>query len=175
MSAIPFDPMTGRQPARRQITGKHVLLIFTGFFGVMLAVNSLFVFFALSTFNGGEGSKAYQRGLDYNRVIEAARAQDALGWSHRLDAETPGLIGISITDKTGAPLAGLALSGTIGRPVAEQFTYPLAFREIRPGLYAASINELEPGNWVVTLAAGRGSAENIVYRAKERLWLQPNS
>lgn len=165
----------------KQLTGKHVLTACLGFFGVMLAVNMVFVFLALSTFNGGEGGKAYQAGLEYNRTIEAARAQEALGWSHRIEVRGDGTVLVSVTDRNGAPVAGLSLSGDIGRPVADKFTRPLPFRELRPGTYGAEVGALEAGNWLVSLAI-RDAPESqapesqvIVYRAKERLWLKPNS
>ncbi len=161
----------------REVTGKHVLIVMLAFFGVMLAVNAVFVVLALSTFNGGEGGRAYQRGLDYNRVIDAARAQDALGWSHRIEVTQPGQVSLSVSERNGAPVAGLVLDAEIARPVDDRFTRPLAFREVAPGAYAADLAGLEPGNWVVSLAASRrgGADRNIIYRAKERLWLKPNS
>jgi nitrogen fixation protein FixH len=160
----------------KQLTGKHVFAICLGFFGVMLAVNMLFLFLALSTFNGGQGGKAYQTGLEYNRTIEAARVQEALGWSHRLETPGAGRIVVTLSEGSGAPVAGLALSGEIGRPVADKFTRPLAFSEMRPGIYAAEAGELDPGNWVVSLAARPAAAnDTVIYRAKERLWLKPNS
>jgi nitrogen fixation protein FixH len=161
----------------REVTGKHVLIAVLAFFGVMLAVNAVFVVFALSTFNGGEGGRAYQRGLDYNQVIEAGRAQEALGWSHRTEVTRAGQVSLSLADRNGAPVAGLVLDGEIGRPVNDRYTRPLAFREAAPGVYAADLAGLEPGNWVVSLAASRrgGPDGNVIYRAKERLWLKPNS
>jgi nitrogen fixation protein FixH len=160
----------------RQITGRHVLAICLGFFGVMLAANMAFVFFALSTFNGGEGGKAYQVGLDYNQTIAAARAQEQRGWSHRIEAATAGRITVLLTGRDGAPVTGLAVSGDIGRPAADRFTRPLTFQETRPGAYAAETGALNDGNWVVNLAArAKPETETIVYRAKERLWLKPNS
>ncbi len=160
----------------KEITGKHVLLICFVFFGVMFAVNSLFVFYALSTFNGGEGKKPYQSGLDYNETIAAARAQDALGWSHRITAGRSGEVSIALSAKSGAPVVGRALTGEIARPVADRFTHPLVFREVAPGTYAAEAGPLDAGSWLVSLAVHPGAKpDETVYRAKERLWLKPNS
>lgn len=166
MIAIPTKPLTG----------KHVLLICFGFFGVMVAVNMVFLFLAVSTFNGGEGGRAYQAGLEYNRTIAAARAQEALGWSHRIETGEAGRIVVALTDRTGAPVWKLDLVGEVARPVADKFSRPLIFGEIRPGVYSAEAGMLEPGNWVVSLAArGRAQNDTVIYRAKERLWLKPNS
>lgn len=159
----------------RELTGKHVFLICLAFFGVMLAANSIFVVCALTTLGGGEGGKAYQKGLDYNRVIEAAKAQDALGWSHAISAGMGGRVSVTLKDASGAPLSGLAIDGEIARPVDDRFTRPLAFSETGPGVYAAEAGGLDAGNWVVALTAIRPRDRTIVYRAKERLWLKPNS
>lgn len=165
------------KPTVKQITGKHVLAMCLGFFGVMLAVNMVFVFYAVSTFGGGEGGKAYQRGLDYNTTIEAARQQEKLGWAHRVEAAANGAVRVSFAGKDGAPVTGLSLQGEIGRPVDDRFTRPLAFREVAPGAYAADAGSLEPGNWVVSIAAARlrSEGEETLYRAKDRLWLKPKS
>lgn len=160
----------------KELTGKHVLIVCFAFFGVMLAVNSLFVFYALSTFNGGEGGRAYQRGLDYNQTIAEARAQDALGWSYWIEAGIAGQIAIVLKDKGGAPVTGLVLSGEIARPVSEKFTRALTFREAKPGTYAADVGPLNAGSWIASFTALRSAeAKDIVYRGKERLWLKPNS
>lgn len=160
----------------KQLTGRHVLAICLGFFGVMLAVNTVFLFFAITTFNGGEGGRAYQAGLEYNRTIAAARAQEALGWSDRIEAGTSGRIVVTLADRAGAPVAGLGLAGDIGRPVADRFSRTLAFSEVRPGVYAAEAGALDAGSWVVSVAAHKvDMSETVIYRAKERLWLKPNS
>lgn len=159
--------------SRKPLTGRHILIILSGFFGVMLAVNMLFVFFALHTFNGGEGGRAYQAGLEYNQTIAAAREQDRLGWSQSIDASLDGQVRVAMTDGNGSPVRMLAISGEIARPVAEQFTRTLAFTEIQPGVYVASAGQLDAGNWMVTIAA-QSKAENdpIIYRARKRLWLK---
>jgi nitrogen fixation protein FixH len=159
----------------KPLTGKHVLLICFAFFGAMLVANSFFVFYALSTLNGGESGKAYQSGLDYNRTIEAARAQDALGWSDKIEASAAGLVSIRLTDRQGAPLTGLTLAGDVARPVNEKFTRQLTFNEAEPGLYAAQTAPLDLGSWIATVTVREHSDADVVYRAKERLWLKPTS
>lgn len=160
----------------KPLTGKHVLAIILGFFGIMLAVNMLFLFSALSTFNGGEGGKAYQAGLEYNRTIAAARQQDLLGWSHSVEADMAGEVRVTLRDGKGAPISMPELRGEIARPVAEKFTRTLIFKEVRPGLYVADAGALEAGNWMMSFAARAGEQNDaIIYRARKRLWLKPNS
>jgi nitrogen fixation protein FixH len=160
----------------RPMTGKHVLAALLGFFGVMLAVNMAFLFFAISTFNGGEGGKAYQAGLAYNETIAAAREQDQRGWSHHIDIDMAGEVRVTLRDKNGGPLDVLALSGEIARPVAEKFTRTLRFKQVSPGIYSASAGSLDAGNWVVSFAARTQDQHDVIlYRVRSRLWLTPNS
>ena len=45
------------------------------FFGVMVLVNAIFLYLAVSTFSGGDASNAYRKGLHYNETVEAAKRQ----------------------------------------------------------------------------------------------------
>jgi nitrogen fixation protein FixH len=158
----------------KQFHGRHVLFILIGFFGAMLAVNGIFIYLAVSTFNGLE-SDAYQKGLHYNDRIDAAGRQAALGWSHKLTLEPDGTVLVSVKDGLGAPVSGLSIAGEITRPVADRFTSTLAFRENVAGTYLASAASLQPGNWIVSLKATRAGSHSgeTAYQIKERLWLKP--
>ena len=164
--------------AMKQFTGRHVLLILIGFFGLMLVANGIFVYFALSTYQGLDNPNAYERGVNYNQRIEAAEKQAALGWSHQLVAGDTGELEVAIRDRTGQPVTGLIVSGEIRRAVGgEAAGLPLKLESAGDGLYRASAAGAEPGNWIVWLDAARlqGNGMETVYRMKERLWLKPNS
>ena len=53
---------------------------FVAFFGVVLLANGTMIGLAFATWTGLETEGAYQKGLAYNRVLDRARAQAALGW-----------------------------------------------------------------------------------------------
>jgi nitrogen fixation protein FixH len=158
----------------REIHGRHVAFILAGFFGVMLAVNGLFTYLAVTTFNGLE-SDAYQKGLHYNEQIRTADRQAALGWSHKLTFAPDGGVLVSISDRRGAPVLGLSIAGDIARPVADRLTSTLAFHETGPGTYLAPAASLPPGTWIVSLQATRAEPPEgaTAYQIKERLWLKP--
>ena len=158
----------------RQMHGRHVAFILAGFFGVMLAVNGIFIYLAVTTFNGLEND-AYQKGLHYNERIRAADRQAALGWSHKLTLAPDGGVLVSVSNRQGAPVSGLSVAGEIARPVADRFTSTLAFRETGPGTYLAPAASLPPGNWMVSLQATRAESPSgqTAYQIKERLWLKP--
>ena len=56
----------------RELTGKHVLVITVGFFGVIIAVNLLMAYKAISTFPGLEVSNSYVASQKFNSYIEKA-------------------------------------------------------------------------------------------------------
>lgn len=163
--------------AMKKITGRHVLFGLFAFFGVMLLANGIFVYLALSTFNGLSNPNAYQDGVRYNERIEAAERQAALGWSHEVLLSEEGRLRLTIKDRTGGAVPGLAVKGEIARPAADRFTRPLVLEETAAGSYAVTIEGLAPGNWIVTLEAANPPSQGPAtpYRIKQRLWLKPSS
>lgn len=159
----------------KELTGRHVLYSLIGFFGVMLLANGIFLYLAVTTFNGLDTPNAYQEGVNYNERIEAARKQAVLGWSHKLTLTENGRVELLVKDKAGDAVSGLKVSGTIARPVSNSTTQELAFKEVSLGLYAAPADNIDAGNWVITLSAAKSASEtDVLYRLKERLWLKPN-
>jgi nitrogen fixation protein FixH len=159
--------------APREIRGSHVLMALGGFFGLMLAANAAFIYLAVSTFDGTERN-AYQNGLHYNARIEAAKAQEALGWSHNVALGADGAVTLSIV-RDGTPVRGLTVEGVIDRPAAQRVSQALVFEPTESGAYRASTSGLESGSWVVTLNARKAAARDgeAAYQLKERLWLKP--
>ena len=158
------------------LRGGHVLAFFLAFFGVIFAVNGVFLYAALSTHTGLVAQEPYRKGLHYNDRIAAAARQEALRWMPdlRLVAES-GALTLALTDASGLPVPGLEITGAIGRPSTVQHDTKLALSETAPGRYAADVGAREPGDWLVTLEAARVSdaGRDIVYRLRRRLWLKP--
>lgn len=159
--------------APRELRGSHVLMALGGFFGLMLAANVTFIYMAVSTFDGTERN-AYETGLKYNARIEAAKAQDALGWSHKVALGTDGAVTLSISHD-GAPIRGLAIEGEISRPATQSISQTLVFEQAETGAYRAATKGLEPGTWIVTANARKAAVRDggAAYQLKERLWLKP--
>ena len=99
-----------------RLTGKHILLILLGFFAIVGVVNAAFIYFALSTGPGEEQSASYEVGLRYNRILAEERTQNALQWHHQSQFAQGSRLRVSVTDNAGAPVPGLAVTGTLGRP-----------------------------------------------------------
>jgi len=96
----------------RVLTGRKVLLMFLGFFGVIFAVNGILAYQALATFPGLEVSNGYVASQNFNRE---KRAQLALGWD--VSAEIDGnILKVTILDRDGNPVKVADIGGIFGRP-----------------------------------------------------------
>ena len=154
------------------LRGRHVLLGLVVFFGLIFVVNGVFVYYALSTFAGGDTSDPYRKGLHYNDTLAEA-AQDAeRGWQAELSygAKSGGLA-LSLTDKGGQPVSGLHLAASIERPATDREDRSANFREIDGGKYVADL-KLAPGQWIVQLQANELSRTgDPVFRLKRRVFV----
>jgi len=140
----------GRGPGFR-LTGWHVLAIVTGFFAVVVAVDTGFVVMAVKTFPGEVSATPYEDGLAYNRAYRQLRAQERLGWRATAAAD-PGAVAVEMRDRDGRPLTGLALTGDLQHPATEAGRLTLAFHETRAGRYVAHPGQLT-GAWDLTAHA----------------------
>jgi len=160
--------------ASGQLTGRHVLLAFLGFFAVVFAVNGVFVYFATSSWTGLETENAYIRGLAYNRVLDAAEAQRALGWDVRLDVTGEGPRTAKVTaafaDAGGVPLDGLSVAAEFRRPATQGHDQAVTLNLVAPGEYGTTLDLPLAGNWDVRLVARQDEAERYV--VKQRIWVE---
>jgi nitrogen fixation protein FixH len=156
------------------IRGRHVLFAMLGLFGIVIAVNLVFVYLALDTFTGVSRENPYQEGLAYNQVLAARDAQRDLGWQGRIAlaaaASGEDRIILTLTDKSGAPLRGMTLGGTLRRPTHEGMDRALSWREDSAGRYVAVTALPARGNWDLEVAADDG--HNPPFEMKARLWFE---
>lgn len=159
-----------------RIKGWHVLAGMIAFFGVIFAVNGVFLYQALSTHTGVIASEPYRKGLAYNeRIAEEAR-QLELGWRDELTLAPAGdRVTLKLTDSAGRPVGGLKIAGLIGRPSTTEHDIQLELGEQPAGIYAATVPALAAGTWLVSLEASELTAggERIVWRTRTRLWRTP--
>ena len=156
------------------LTGRHALLMFVAFFGIVFAVNGILIYRSLSTWTGLEQDNAYIDGLNYNRTLEARRAQAALGWRNTLSVQVrDGAVDLTAryVDRTGTPLENLAVQATLRRPTQEGFDQTLDMTNQGNGTYGAHALLPLPGQWQVRLTARLGSRE--VFHSESRIWSQP--
>ena len=149
---------------RAQATrGRWIPWVFVGGMLLVVAVNLVLVWFALTTFTGVTVGHAYDRGRTYNHVIEAAERQDALGWHAALSLEA-GRLTVRVTDRSGNPVDG-SIAGRLERPL-DGSALPLAFTAIGRGHFAASAEGASLGQWDSRLLFVAGSGDRLDVRKR---------
>jgi nitrogen fixation protein FixH len=164
--------MTARTTLAKGIEGRHVLWGLCGFFGVIFAVNAIFVYAAEKTFSGGDTSDPYRKGLNYNATLRASERQAERGWQTDIayDAKT-GRLALNFVDKSALPITGLGVNATLSRAATDQEDRRVVMVETSPGVYAATVN-LAPGLWVLSAASHKaGAGHGTAYRLKRRLFV----
>jgi nitrogen fixation protein FixH len=135
--------------------------LFVAGMAIVVAVNGVLVYFAIGTWSGLVVERPYERGIQYNRLLDAAARQDALGWQFSIalesaDTETTRIV-VTASDAAGRPLHGLDLRATVERPVEREAHSAVVLIEQEPGRYAARLERLRPGQWETRLIAERGA------------------
>jgi nitrogen fixation protein FixH len=156
------------------LTGRHVLLMMLGFFGIILAANGAFLYFAVTSFSGIDTENAYVKGLAYNRTLEAAEAQRALGWTLALDqarlSDGRQALSLSIRSRAGAALDGLNVVGEMRRPARQDLDRRVVFTPVGEGRYDAEVALPLTGRWDLSLRAS--ARDGAVFVMEQRLWLK---
>lgn len=150
--AMDLTMSTDRDPgAAKPFTGRKMLICMVAFFAVIILANVIMMTFAVRTHTGVVVPNSYVASQDFNKKVEAARVQNAMGWRSEI-AYAGGAVRLALTDKSGAPLRGLAVAGVVGRTVTDADDRPLAFHPLGPGVYRADA-DLGPGAWRAEILA----------------------
>jgi nitrogen fixation protein FixH len=149
------------------LTGRHVLWAMIAFFGVIFAVNGIFLYVALSTWNGTDVDNAYIKGLAYNEVLAAARAQGDLGWSVAVESlegrSDDARLELRYVDAQGAAVAGLSVEVLFRHPVRRADDRVVGLSEGEDGLYGAAVSLPSAGEWDVhVVASGDGETRHVL-------------
>ncbi len=152
-------------------SGWRVARWFIAFFGVMMVANVIFLLQALNSWPGVETKAAYDKGLQYNELIEKGAAAKALNWDMTSNVyDLPGANGTAIefvvADANSLAVEGLTVVGKLERPASRSFDISITFKETRPGFYYAQVNLLDVGQWDLRVLMIKEDIEN---RYSERL------
>jgi nitrogen fixation protein FixH len=157
---------TGQRPFT--ITGWHVAAAMVAFFTVIVAVNLTMAAFAARSWTGLVVKNSYVASQNYNRKLEKARAQDALGWTSRLEPRADRIV-LIVTDSAGAPVVLTTAMAVIGRPAFEQQDREVDLVHQGGGRYTASVR-LDHGAWMARVEAAAGDTP---YRQVFRFTISP--
>ena len=146
--------MTQAASVPGRFTGKHMALVMVGFFGVVVGVNMLLASFAVSTFSGVVVENSYVASQGFNKLLGAAKADQALGWKLELARGTGGAVRFTLRDASGALLQGAEVHAQADHPLgAKRPPVMLTTKEIAPGVYEAL---LAGGRWHVAVEVRSG-------------------
>lgn len=149
--------------------------IYVGVFGVVLAVNLVFMSSAISTFTGLETEHAYEKGLAYNQILAQAARQKLLGWQVDVqvvprDGNTDKVhdadVIVSFKDKDGKGVTGLSAKMDFIRPTKDGFDRQIELMEQGEGRYVALAKLPLAGQWDTRLLAKKGETD---YQLSQRI------
>jgi nitrogen fixation protein FixH len=157
----------------KPLTGRMVLIMLVGFFGVVFAVNFLMMKLAIDTLPGTEVDSAYSASLAYENEIAAARDQNARNWkvdAHiQRGADGGATVQVEARDKSGAPMSGLKFQGRFERPTDRRADQPVGLSEVGIGIYRGSAPLIAPGQWDLVLEGD--AAGQRMFLSKNRVLL----
>ena len=131
--------------------------MFFAFFGLLVLVLVPMGIIAVRTNSGIVTADAYEKGLAYNSAIQAQQQQESLKW--RGDVTTEILASghtkadFSLTDASGAPLAGAAVKVWFVRPAQDGIDQQAEMREQSSGHYVAELTLPARGLWEARVSA----------------------
>jgi nitrogen fixation protein FixH len=149
--------MTASAPTVRPLTGRFVFIAVVSFFAIVIGVNLVMMRLAITTLPGTEVDSAYSAGLAYQREIVAARQQNARDW--KVDAhierkpDGAAVLSVGAQDRSGAPLAGLALFARLERPTDRRADRAFEIAERGGGSYRGTAQSVASGQWDLVIEA----------------------
>ncbi|MBN8945141.1 MAG: FixH family protein [Rhizobiales bacterium] len=161
------------KPAGRPLTGRAVLLMLLGFFGVIVAVNAVMATFAVGTMPGTVTDNGYRASQRFNAELEAARVRAAQGWASDAHVERAagGAAALRLALRTidGQPVGELDLSALLVRPTEPAADRIFTLTAEGEGRYAGLAEAVVPGAFDLVIVARR--AGTLVYRSRNRIQL----
>jgi len=154
--------------AVRQDTFRDRLIpyYFVVFFAALAVLFGWFVHLARSSYTGLVTQQAYEKGVDYNKTIARAKAQDAMGWHAAVTHAADGVT-LALTDARGAAVTGAEVSLWLFRPVQAGMDLRLPMTAgAEAGLYTARVDPPQRGLWEARLLVKAGDAE---YQISKRM------
>lgn len=133
-------------PRRKVFTGWHALACFVGFFGLMFAVNGVFLYQAITSFPGEDVKKSYLQGLNYNDALATRAEQADTGWRAEMGVDGEQFI-FRLKDEQGNPVGGQHANVTFRRLTRTQDDTSLDLQGVEVGEFVVSIEALSSGRW----------------------------
>ncbi|MEM0989077.1 MAG: FixH family protein [Pseudomonadota bacterium] len=139
----------------RPLTGRKVLAIALGAFGIIIAANMTMLYSALGSFPGLVVKNSYVASQKWN---DRLAAQQALGWQAEI-AHQDDMLTIALTDRDGNAVTDPDLEVTVGRPTTD--VQDRLLRLAADGQGYRTPLKLGPGQWLIEARTTDGPAYRI--------------
>lgn len=154
----------GPRPSDRWIPWYFVVF----FVGLTLVLAHM-VWLAVGSYPGTVSDRAYEQGLAYNKSLQAAAAQQALGWQGQLVVAPEGTatqLRYTLHGADGQPLKDAKIDCWLYRPSSNKLDTKLTLTAQADGAYGATVTFPAKGVWDVRLAA---QAQGHAFQQTERV------
>jgi len=145
----------------RKFTGFHMAAILVAFFGTVMAVNFAMAWRATSSFGGVVVENSYVASQQFNGWLEAAEAQQQLGWDAATLWRADGRIEVRVI----GPSANARLRGAARHPLGREEPQQLVFERQADGSFLSRA-PLGSGRWFLRLELADGAD---IWRREEAL------
>jgi nitrogen fixation protein FixH len=130
----------------RPFTGRKLLFIMLGFFGVIISVNLTMAFVARSSWTGFVVQNSYVASQEFNGKAAEARAQAALGWTSHMEI-ADGHVTYTLTDAGGRAVATRGGIANFRRPAYASEDESVELAQQPDGALRAA-HALRDGIWI---------------------------
>ena len=137
---------TETAPAGR-LTGYHILAMFVAFFGVVIAVNLFMARQAISTFGGVVVENSYVASQHFNRWLDEAASEKALGWDALTTRSKTGHVEVALK---GVPAGEIGVSAVARHPLGRMADQAMTFSRTADGGFVSD-QPLPAGRWRLRL------------------------
>ena len=163
------------QPSK-VMKGHHVLFWLMGFFGLMLVVNGVFLWAAITSFPGEDVHHSYLQGIHFNDRLSAQAYQEKMGWRSEvglLTSDDGDVLICRILGPDGSALPAGPVTAEIRRAASQNSDIVLTLAPVGGGEYRASLPLLSEGAWHVIIDTEiRDGDAQVPFRAVKKITLQ---
>ena len=153
--------MEKAQNSKGKLSGRHVLLMFLGFFGIIFVVNGIFLSKAISSFPGEITKKSYVQGLKYNSVLDQKEAQQQLGWNVGIGVIDNKLV-TQVVDKNGQPMPSMKVTAELIQHSDDHLVKTIDLYPESKTEYSHTLENMSAGRWTVNLKVSSNTGDTFL-------------
>jgi len=122
--------------------------LFVAGFAIVIAVNGVMIWLAISSFSGLYSDRAREHGVHYNQIVAEQQARDGLGWHAEVNWRPESRrLEVVMTQADGGPLRGAVMSVELARPAEKRTPVGVPMGDLGDGRFAGYVDLPERGNW----------------------------